>query len=182
MNNQKLALDCDGCRNFHECKTKLKACELYHNALEFLSLKGAKTRPSYAYFDASEEAYFSAATTFITVSKEQQWDLACQIYDSSIGETLDPEFKSIMREWKWAWAYKLNKLVGGLGYEVGREYTINFLYVREAHQGYGIGSSLIRHVIPDGEAVIVMPDHDSGGFYDKIGYEQLGPVYTNNLL
>lgn len=181
MNSKELALDCKGCDNWHECKTHFKACELYHNKIEGMSVEGAETRPEYVYFDLCEDGYKDTPTTYVKTYHSGNWDVARVLYESSIGDVLPEEFKDEVDKWLWVVAYKNNMPVGGIAWEADKHFIINFLYVRHSYQGQGIGSSLISMAIPDEAGVLVMPDHNSEDFYRANGFEKKGPLYTRNI-
>lgn len=179
---QNLALDCYGCVHFEECKTQLKACELYHNKIEGISTKDAATSPSFKWFDRCEDQYRNIATTTHTRPLRSTWLDASSVYESSVSQKLGVEFKSDIDSWKWLYARKANKLVGAIGYEDVKQGTsiINFLFVRNHYRGQGIGTLLINELFLDEQVLLVSADYASDTFYEKLGFRLQDSIHIRD--
>lgn len=174
MKRKKSELNCSGCKHYDECKSKLKACEVYHNAVKGWPIGDSGKTPEFKWFDWAELGYNNIKINYSMGSQDDCWESARSVYESSTGQEFDPVFEEEARSWGWSWATQANKIVGGMGWEVSKESgagIINFLYVRNLYKGRGIGSSLVNYTFHADTRLLTCPEYGSEEFYSRIGFK-----------
>lgn len=173
MDKAKLAADCNECIYFGTCRDKHKACQLYYNVLEGLSIRSAQVHPEFKWFDKAETGYKGVPTTIHDTPLISVWHDACNAHESSVETELPVQFKHDVEKWSWVYARRADKLVGAMGFETVKAGTsiIHFLYIRHAYQRTGIGAQLINSQFFEEQVLIASPEYGSDEFYKGMGFK-----------
>lgn len=196
---------CTNCKYKRLCMSDHKACEKFFEFTKTGEINEHITpHPSHEWYDeVFAEGHLDSPIHIITTQDllrlhRQSIDKSgidfinaktAHLYESSVDNSFDTDIFPMIGQWEQRWAITTGPpyvVVGAMMFsDLGDAYELNFLYIREAYKGRGIGTQLINELDTIAPRVIVHPEYESREFYEKHGYRPAAGtenlVYTKEI-